>query len=193
MGASPTRAVESAPAAHCPLRLERVFADCFLEQFRTRLVGGAPEPLYRPARAPGQLHLLLYREDYFASALHEVSHWCIAGPRRRELVDFGYWYAPDGRSACEQRAFEAVEYQPQAMEWHFARACDYRFRISADNLDDGACGTLDTAPFKARVLEQAREWGAAGLPARAHRFVLGLRREFGRNGPEPEFNLAELD
>ena len=116
-------------------QLEAVFHDCFFEAFNTRLVGGADEPLYQPAALPGQAHLLHYREDYFASALHEVAHWCIAGERRRGLVDFGYWYAPDGRSAAQQRDFEAVEYKPQALEWHFARACGYRFRISLGNLD----------------------------------------------------------
>ncbi len=192
MGASLTPAVAHA-AEHCPRRLEQVFAACFRKKYRTALVGGAPEPLYQPARVPGQLHLLHYREDYFASALHEVAHWCIAGPRRRELVDFGYWYTPDGRCASQQRAFEAVEYRPQALEWHFARACGYRFRISLDNLDGGDGQARDSASFKDRVLEQARVWQVRGLPARAHHFVLALRREFGRNGQEPGFALAALD
>ncbi len=50
----------------------------------------------------------------FASALHEISHWCIAGKARRELVDFGYWYCPDGRDAMTQSQFEDVEVKPQA-------------------------------------------------------------------------------
>lgn len=39
------------------------------------------------------------------------------GEKRRQLVDFGYWYAPDGRSAEQQELFQAVEVKPQAMEW----------------------------------------------------------------------------
>jgi len=175
-----------------PARLEQVFAECFLEEFNTRLKGGAAEPLYQPAREPGECHRLFYREDYFASAMHEIAHWCIAGHQRRELVDFGYWYAPDGRNASQQRAFEAVEYRPQAMEWHFARACAYRFRISLDNLDGNEADVLDTGAFKARVVEQANRWRTLGLPERAARFVVALRREFAVSDTQVEFSPAEL-
>jgi elongation factor P hydroxylase len=108
-------------------------------------------------------------------------------------VDFGYWYAPDGRSAAQQRAFEAVEYRPQAMEWHFARACGFRFRVSLDNLeaDDDAVG--EGRAFRTRVWQQARLWQAAGLPPRAARFAMALRREFRQAGEASDFTLAELD
>ncbi|GAM69307.1 transporting ATPase [Vibrio sp. JCM 19236] len=26
--------------------------------------------------------------------MHEIAHWCVAGPKRRLLEDFGYWYEP---------------------------------------------------------------------------------------------------
>ena len=113
--------------------LEQVFRDCFYATHRTRLVGGAAEPLYLPAQE-GRDAMIFYREDYPASALHEVAHWCIAGPARRELEDYGYWYAPDGRSAEQQRAFERVEVRPQAVEWHLALASGVAFTVSADNL-----------------------------------------------------------
>ncbi len=93
-------------------RLERVFADCFTRDFDTLLLGGAPEPVYVPAgmrcgvTAPAPHHRLFYREDFFASALHEAAHWCIAGRERRLLVDFGYWYAPAGRDAPAQARFQ---------------------------------------------------------------------------------------
>lgn len=192
MGASLPARFDSAPV-FCAVRLERVFAQCFLQAFNTRLVGGAAEPLYEPAGRAGHCHLLHYREDYFASALHETAHWCIAGARRRRLLDFGYWYTPDGRSAAQQRAFEAVEYRPQAMEWHFARACGYRFRISMDNLSAVDSGPGEHAAFKRRVLQQARHWQATGLPQRAERFARALRREFEREGEEPDFDLAGLN
>ncbi len=181
------------PAGFCALRLERVFAACFAANYSTRLAGGASEPYYRPAGQAGRHHLLRYREDYFASALHEVAHWCIAGPERRLRPDFGYWYAPDGRSAVEQRAFEAVEYRPQALEWHFSRACGYRFRVSLDNLDGGEEAVMDTLRFRRRLVDQANHWRATGLPRRAARFAAALRREFGVPGELPEFTLAELD
>lgn len=53
----------------------------------------------------------------FNSALHEISHWTIAGKERRLLADLGYWYAPDGRTREQQALFEQVEVKPQAIEW----------------------------------------------------------------------------
>jgi hypothetical protein len=89
--------------------LERVFDDCFSVDYRTILIGGGSEPVYLPS---GDLtlkpHRIIYREDFFASALHEVAHWCLAGTRRRLLEDYGYWYRPDGRNREEQEAFEKV-------------------------------------------------------------------------------------
>ena len=59
------------------------FAWCFYREFNTELVGGAPEPLYRPGSTTGPAQLM-YREDFPASALHEAAHWCIAGKARRQ-------------------------------------------------------------------------------------------------------------
>jgi elongation factor P hydroxylase len=176
----------------CPRRLERVFVDCFYRDYLTLLVGGAREPLYQPASEVGGIHRIHYREDYFASALHEVAHWCIAGERRRELTDFGYWYSPDGRTAEQQRAFERVECKPQALEWHFARACGYRFRISVDNLDGLAALPDGSGGFRRQVLQQARHWQSHGLPERARRFTAALRREFSPAAADAPFTLAEL-
>ena len=179
----------------CSERLERVFADCFADKLHTLLRGGADEPLYQPAQQPGGCHMLYYRADYFASALHEVAHWCIAGAERRLQVDFGYWYAPDGRSNTEQLAFESVESKPQALEWYFARACGYRFRVSVDNLD-GMSGELpELSGFRRQVCEQALCWQREGLPRRAAEFYDALCREFDTlaSSNELNFTLAGLD
>jgi len=154
--------------------------------------GGFDEPLYQPAAGKEQSHELRYREDFFASALHEASHWCIAGPVRRQQTDFGYWYTPDGRSAAQQRAFESVEYKPQALEWFFSRACRHPFRISVDNLSSG-CHSTDDA-FERRVLAQARHWCLVGLPEDGARFFVALCREFGTQEDlgRLHFSLAEL-
>src|SRR5690606_17895265 len=93
--------------------LETLFHDCFGEQFNTLLVGGKEEPFYRSSRN-GEQAEIHYRHDYFRSALHEVAHWCVAGEARRQQDDYGYWYAPDGRNAGQQKAFEQVEVLPQA-------------------------------------------------------------------------------
>jgi elongation factor P hydroxylase len=181
------------PAVHVCKRLEKVFQQCFAATENTRLVGGAKEPLYLPAREPNASHLLYYREDYAASALHEVAHWCIAGRARRAQVDFGYWYAPEGRNAAQQRAFESVEFKPQALEWFFSLACGRVFRVSADNF--GVDGSVpDNTAFCRRVAEQARRYQQQGLPDRARVFFEQLAREFatGAACQRLDFDAAEL-
>lgn len=175
-------------------RLQNVFDDCFAARWNTRLIGGAQEPLYLPAKTIGTSHALYYRQDYFASALHEVAHWCIAGEQRRQQVDFGYWYAPEGRSADQQRAFEELESKPQALEWYFSRACGYRFLVSVDNLPESARGIPDATPFQRRVLTRAMHWQRTGLPERAAIFYGALCREFGTHIPASglHFTLAQL-
>lgn len=142
--------------------LERLFDARFGTSHRTVLAGGGDEPLYEPPR-DGVAGRIVYRLDYFASALHEVAHWCVAGARRRERVDFGYWYVPDGRSASQQAEFESVEVRPQALEWIFADACRFPFRLSADN----AMGGLGPSPEFARAVAAEKERLLARLPARA--------------------------
>ena len=68
--------------------LERIFRECFFAEYATILVGGAPEPLYVPSpEALREPHRVVYREDCFARALHEVAHWCLAGAEHRKLED----------------------------------------------------------------------------------------------------------
>ena len=161
----------------CAARLERVFAQCFSKRWQTRLQGGSDEPLYQPAACISDYHTLGYKEDYFASALHETAHWCIAGERRRKLTDFGYWYAPDGRDAKQQEAFEGVEVKPQALEWLFSLACGYPFRVSLDNLTN-VDGANDVSGFQQRVRAQAQHWQSAQLPSRGQMFFEALAKEF---------------
>ena len=175
--------------------LEQVFSDSFRENANTILQGGHSEPLYQPAASAGQFNVLRYREDFFASALHEVAHWCIAGSTRRKQLDFGYWYAPDGRNASQQRAFENVEYKPQALEWFFAKACGYRFRISVDNLTPQDSQSVSDVTFEQRVIEQAKHWVEYGLPMDGSHFFNALCRKFHTDEQlsSLHFSLAELD
>ena len=164
-------------------RLERVIS-AFNDQFggsdNTLLVGGAKEPLYSPAGS-GQPHNIIYFTlDYVSSALHEISHWCIAGEARRERVDYGYWYAPDGRSAEQQVAFEKVEVKPQAVEWLLSNACGVKFRVSADNLDTGI-GASDE--FKRAIVSQALAYCRGGLPPNALRALNAFAKEFQVSNP----------
>lgn len=158
--------------------LERIFRDCFFEPHATLLEGGAPEPLYLPSADPDlRPHRILYREDYFASALHEVAHWCLAGSDRRKLEDYGYWYRPDGRSAEDQAEFERAEARPQAIEWIFSEACGFAFHLSADNLA-GALGP--SGRFEDAVRRARDAFLAEGLPERAEMFRSALSRALTR-------------
>ena len=159
------------PRVHDPRELERIFDGLFADRLDTVLRGGAPEPFYEVG-TPNVLH---YREDYFASALHEIAHWCVAGKDRRGVDDFGYWYEPDGRSAEQQRLFEQVEVKPQAMESIFAAACGWDFVLSADNIEGDA---RPSPEFAAAVAEQRARYLAEGLPTRAARFVEALRQRY---------------
>jgi elongation factor P hydroxylase len=167
--------------------LEAVFHDCFLAAYETRLCGGADEPLYEPAAA-GVPATIYYREDYAASALHEVAHWCIAGERRRRQVDYGYWYVPDGRGAGQQAEFERVEARPQALEWHFALAAGLPFRVSVDNLSRAPSAATD---FEQAVAGQAQRFCREALPARAARFRSALALRLGGiTTPRPDHFLS---
>lgn len=156
-------------------QIEQVFNAEFCASHNTCLQGGAEEPLYLPA-AGGDPHRIRYRLDYAASALHEVAHWCVAGAARRQLEDYGYWYAPDGRSPSQQAEFERVEVRPQALEWVFASAAGLDFRVSADNLD---AGLGPSERFKDGVHDQVLEFCQHGLPQRAGRFAAALARYAG--------------
>lgn len=175
------------PRAHAPVfcarRVERVFAQCFLQSENTLLCGGADEPLYAPSTQLGEPHRLWFREDYFASALHETAHWCIAGAARRQQVDFGYWYAAEGRDPVAQAAFESVEVRPQALEWCFSIACGFPFRISTDNLAAEGAEAGDHSAFESAVRREALRLAGATLPRRAAVFFRALQAEFDTRGP----------
>jgi len=149
----------------------RVFNGEFAD-INVRLISGADEPLYLPDTGDGAT--IHFRSDFPSSAMHEVSHWCIAGSERRKLVDFGYWYAPDGRNTSQQNQFYGLEIKPQALEWILSDAAGIAFNISADNLDGGDLGNLDA--FTNNVIKQKQVYLQQGLPPRAQRFYNALRQ-----------------
>lgn len=166
-----------------------IFDRLFFDTFNTRLVRGGDEPIYLPADEQLPYHRLVFARGFFSSALHEVAHWCIAGTERRQLVDFGYWYNPDGRTAVQQRSFEAVEVKPQALEWLFSHAAGCRFFVSADNLSGEP---TDNAGFKQRVLEQVTTYCRDGLPERAALFREALCGFYGTS-TEPDLGRFQLE
>ena len=155
---------------HASGDLEALFARCFRESHNTVLVGGGDEPLYTPA-TEGSPARLQYRDDFFASALHEVAHWCVAGRARREAVDFGYWYSPDGRTPEQQAAFERAEVPPQALEWVFSDACGWPFVLSADNVE---AGVGPSEAFARAVRARRDTLLAEGLDGRARTYAAAL-------------------
>jgi len=191
--------------SHYASDLEALFNHAFLTSHNTRLVGGGDEPLYQPSvclnrsqdsaeirsqlklgRPDAREHLnateshIYYREDFFASALHEVAHWCIAGEQRRKLIDYGYWYEPDGRSPSRQADFQIAECKPQALEWIFSIICRSDFSVSLDNLQSNDTlqskeASRNTALFVTMVQQTVLEYCASGLPLRAQVFAITLQ------------------
>lgn len=167
------------------------FNSLFLCSHNTCVEGGADEPLYQPASGENTQHRIIFSHDYVASALHEISHWCIAGYERRQYLDYGYWYAPDGRTDEQQSEFEKVEVKPQALEWIMATACKLPFRLSADNLNS------DSGPsesFRLAVFKQVKVYCEFGLPKRANQFTHALAELFSSENPlsAQHYSLREL-
>ena len=157
------------------------------------LVRGDFEPEYFPAthNSPARIQ---FAHGFFNSALHEISHWTIAGDKRRLLPDLGYWYAPDGRTKEQQALFEQVEIKPQAIEWLFSKAFGRKFRVSLDNLTgDGG----DGSSFKDNVYAQVQRYftGEAKLPRDAARFIHCICQctRDGKILQRDEFHRADLD
>ena len=149
-----------------------LFDQTFANSENTRLIKGEHEPVYLPADKNNDCHRIVFAHGYFASALHEIAHWCIAGKQRRLLEDYGYWYCADGRDESQQREFEQVEVKPQAIEWAFSLACGKRFDVSTDNLNGAE---PDREAFTARVRAQLALYIRDGFPARAEAFIQCLR------------------
>ena len=148
-----------------------LFNACFSQGYNTRLIKGGDEPLYSPANEDCSYHQVIFARGFYASAFHEISHWCQAGEKRRLLEDFGYWYTPDGRTEKQQKKFEQVEIIPQAIEWAFNVAAGRKFHVSADNLNGFEA---DTHSFKQQVYQQALIFIEKGFPKRAEKFIEAL-------------------
>ena len=165
----------------------------WFSHLNVNLVKGDFEPEYFPAidSTPARIQ---FAHGFFNSALHEISHWSIAGYKRRLLSDLGYWYAPDGRTAEQQALFEQVEIKPQAIEWLFATAFGRKFRVSLDNLTgEGGDGNR----FKDHVFAQVQAYfsGQAQLPRDAKHFIdcICLCTRAGKTLQSDEFQREMLD
>jgi elongation factor P hydroxylase len=180
---------------HYYSQLIELFNNDFKEQWGTELVRGGHEPVYIPRTHYYQYDRVIFAHGYFASALHEISHWSIAGAQRRTLMDFGYWYNPDGRTEQQQNEFELVEIKPQALEWIFCRAANFQFNVSLDNLSGDISAAAQAAEtFKDKIWQQAQIYLNNGLPQRANIFVNALTTIYRGNEPlsSNEFKREDL-
>lgn len=148
-----------------------VFNSLFLKSERTLLQLSEGEPLYLPATNSEEMNKILFSHGFFSSALHEISHWLVAGKERRKLEDYGYWYKPDGRSLIEQQEFECVEVLPQAIEWTLSVVCRHPFHFSADNLN---AGFQISDSFKQQVSAKAKSLLLEGYSLRMQRLIDAL-------------------
>lgn len=163
--------------AHHYQDLINLFDQTFSKTYNTHLIKGDDEPIYLPAMHKISYHQIVFAHGFYASALHEIAHWCIAGAQRRKLEDYGYWYCPDGRDATKQALFENVEIKPQALDWLFCQATRFEFHVSCDNL--GGEFEIDRIGFQAKVELQAHEYLKTSIPKRAALFIKVLQEFYG--------------
>lgn len=158
--------------------LIRLFKDEFYDEFNTLLVKGEDEPIYMPANDVVPYHQIVFAHGYFTSALHETSHWCIAGQARRLLEDYGYWYCPDGRTEDQQNQFQQMEIRPQSVDWLFCLATNVPFYVSCDNLEGDF--EPDHVAFRESVRQNVIKMLANDdIPPRAARFLKALNGFYG--------------
>jgi len=161
-----------------------IFERCFFSDYNTRLLLGEEEPVYLPADANRSYHAIIFAHGFFSSALHESAHWLIAGEQRRQQIDYGYWYIPDGRNEQQQALFQQVEVKPQAIEWILSIAAGYPFRFSIDNLN--GCES-DTDRFRKSVYQQVAVYCRQGLSKRTQILRNALCHYY-NTSPELEIN-----
>lgn len=147
-------------------RLIQLFNTAFSDS-SVLLESGGTEPVYYPQKQDNPARII-FREDFLRSALHEISHWCIAGNERRKKIDYGYWYRPDGRNKSEQQEFMTVEAKPQALEKILSEALDIEFQPSLDNLTGEA---TDKQFFENNINIEYDRYLHSGLPVRARRLM----------------------
>ena len=166
-----------------------IFNKLFQSTEQTILVAGGKEPLYQLKDNTCSFHKIIFRDDYYSSALHEIAHWCIAGTKRRQLEDYGYWYKSE-RTLTDQFSFEQVEIKPQAMEWIFSAAAGAKFNISLDNFQLKKVNSN----FKLEIYKQVLLYIQQGLPARAEKIKNNLLEFYGRNDffSKELFNLDKI-
>ena len=163
--------------------LIKIFNAQFYLEYNTKLVLGDHEPVYIPANNGCSYHQIIFAHGYFSSALHEISHWLVAGKKRREQQDYGYWYEPDGRDQQRQAEFEKVEVLPQAIEWILTVSCGAEFDVSSDNLSGIVINRLG---FKQKVYQKVLMLLERGVCERTAQLIKALQDAYKTSALKPE-------
>lgn len=173
---------------HAYQDLIKIFNDTFVADYNTKLELGGDEPIYLPADDVTPYHRIIFARGFYASALHEIAHWCVAGPQRRLLEDFGYWYEPDGRTEQVQAEFEKVEIRPQAYEWILSMSAGFPFTVSCDNLNGDF--EPDRVAFMYKVHAEVESIFQQGFPLRVKMLSDALRDFY--QVPELSLDMFEV-
>jgi len=176
------------PMNHKYQDLINIFNATFLSEYNTRLELGGDEPIYLPADDSQPNHRIIFARGFYASALHEIAHWCVAGPERRLLEDFGYWYEPDGRTEAVQAEFEKVEIRPQAYEWILSLSAGFPFTVSCDNLNGDF--EPDRLAFMHKVHTEVGKIFEQGMPLRVRMLSDALRSFYQQ--PALDYSMFEV-
>lgn len=161
-----------------------LFNHTFFDVYNTKLVRGDDEPIYLPATDSVPYHQIVFAHGFYASAMHEIAHWCVAGPERRLREDFGYWYEPDGRTERVQAEFEKVEIRPQSYEWILSVSAGLPFSVSCDNLNGDF--EPDRFAFMGKVHQEVMLILEQGLPNRVDMLSQALRSFYDQPTLSPE-------
>ena len=154
-------------------KLLNIINNKILNKYNTVLIGGFDEPFYKVFEN-GNRAEIQFTHDYIRSALHELSHWCVAGEVRRKIDDYGYWYAEDGRNQQQQDEFFKVEIKPQVIEWAFSIVCGVKFEASVDNLDNSVNGVDE---FKQQLKHQLVKVLKSGFEPRVDSIIHVIAQE----------------
>lgn len=160
--------------------LIRIFDESFYQAYNCKLIKGQHEPVYIPASIETPFHQIVFAHGFYASALHEIAHWLVAGEHRRLLEDYGYWYCPDGRTKEQQLEFENAEVKPQAIEWALSIAAGFAFNVSIDNLNGAQTCRFS---FQTRVHKQVLRLVEEGFSERTDRLLKALSDFYGTPWP----------
>lgn len=160
----------------CDDQLCQKLIDTFKPAFPDLTIkGGATEPFYQAPKNHSKA-VIYFRSNYPRSLLHEMSHYCLAGAKRRKLDDFGYWYSECGRTAEEQQRFEQVEARPQGLEKAMCHAIGIIFSPSLDDFSG-----RPASEFFLQQLDRAYQEMLSNPPPSAKKALLALSQANGLN------------